>query len=128
MRVILEQVATVAAMLLALVALAWLTAYAVSATERRLIGGLGLILGGLFLATRAADPSMVGVALALCGAGVVVLVRAVLAWRERGASPLWPVAAAVLIPCAFVGALLLGGLLYSVLAGPARLATRLTLG
>ncbi len=127
MRVLLQQVATIAALLLGGASFAWLTAFAISATERRAIGGLGLVFGGLYLALRSADLWMAGVALTLALAGVLHLVRAGVAWRGREPSRLWPVAAAVLIPSAFVGALLRGGVLYSVLAGPARLAERLAL-
>ncbi len=128
MHVWLQQLATVAALMLGGVGFAWLTAFAISATERRAIGGFGLLFGGVYLALRSGDPWMWGVALGLGAAGVLLLVRAGLVWRWREPSRLWPVAAAVLIPSAFVGALLLGGVVYAVLAGPARLAARLALG
>ncbi len=127
MSVLIQQVVMVAALMLAGVGFAWLTAYAIDAIERRLVGGLGLLFAGLYLGLRAADVPMDGVALAVAATGVVVLVRAGMAWRGREASRLWPVAAAVLIPSAFAGAVLLGGVLYSVLEGPARLAQHLAL-
>ncbi len=127
MQSLIGQVATVAALMLGGGIFAWLTAVAIGAAERRAIGGLGLFFGGLYLALRSGDAWMVGVAVTLGSVGVLFLIRAGLVWRWREPSRLWPVAAVVLIPSAFVGALLLGGVLYSVLEGPARLAARLAL-
>jgi hypothetical protein len=116
------------AMLLAIVGAAWVSVRAISATERKLIGAAGLALGGLFLVVRSAEIDMTVVALGLWAFGLLTLLRAFGAWRREGSSRLWPVALLLLLPSAVAGALLLGGVLYSILEGPARLARHLTLG
>ncbi len=116
------------AVLLALAGAAWASVHAISRTERKLIGSAGLLLGGVFLVARSAEVDMTVVALGMGAFGLLTLLRGATAWRRDGASRFWPVAALILIPSAFAGALLLGGVLYSILEGPARLARHLTLG
>ncbi len=116
------------ATLLAIVGVAWLSIRAISATERKLIGAAGLVLGGLFLVARSAELDMTVVALGLWAFGLFALLRAFAAWRREGASRVWPLALLLLLPSAFAGALLLGGVLYSILEGPARMARHLRLG
>ncbi len=115
--------------LLGIVLLAWLTANVITLSERRLVGAVALILAGIFFVARPATaPLLVGIGVVLWAFGLVTFVRTGLAWRQRDGSRAGPVAILVLLPAAFFGAMLLGGLLFSMLEAPARLALRLAGG
>lgn len=123
MELLVSQFTTVMVILLVLVGIAWVLARVITASERRLISSTALVLAGLFFVARGRlEPALALVGLSIWTAGVVMFGKAIVRWRRSDSSRAWPLALVFLLPPAFFGALLLGGVIYSVLAPPARAA------
>ncbi|MBX6365355.1 MAG: hypothetical protein IRZ00_15910 [Gemmatimonadetes bacterium] len=123
MELLWSQFGLVTAVLFVLVSAAWYVARVITAAERKLISSSALVLAGLFYVARVGiEPAMAAIGLAIWAAGVWMFARQAVRWRRAEASRAWPLAVIVLLPPAFFGAVLLGGVVYSILAPPARAA------
>ena len=109
---------------LGLVLAAVLCVQLISPNERRLVSGTALLLAGVLFFTRGSSLVPLVAAVALTGAGAVLMLRAAVVWDDDVASRIGPVAAFLLLPPAFFGAILLVGVVLSALAAPARLLAR----
>lgn len=123
MELLWSQFGLVTAVLFILVSAAWYTARVITAAERKLISSAALVLAGVFYVARVGiEPAMGAIGLAIWATGLWMFVRQAVRWRRAEASRAWPLAVLFLLPPAFFGALLLGGVVYSILAPPARAA------
>ena len=111
---------------LALVLAALLCARIITANERRLVTGTSLLLAGVLFCSRVPAPALFGAGAALTVAGAAMMLRATTAWDEESVSGMGmgALAAVIMIPPAFFGAILLVGVILSALAAPARLRER----
>lgn len=111
--------------LLAVIGVGLLLAQRITRVEKRLIGATAVLLAGLFFLVAAQGDAAMGAAGAVIWlAGLGMFMRAVLAWRPGAASRAGPWAALFLLLPAFLGAVVLAGLLRTLLEGPARIALR----
>lgn len=102
--------------LLVLLTVSLLVARIVSPAERRLATSIGVLLAGIFfIAQPAAGAPALAVGTALWAVGLLGFVRDALRWNRRNASPFGPLALPFLLPPAFFGAVLAGGLLISLI-------------
>lgn len=103
-----------------------LLAKMITPVERRLVAGTALLLAGLFLLSR---PEL-GMSVTVASAGTWMLglgifTRASLDWRGEMASRAGPLAAILVLPGAFLGSILLVGVVVSAAAAPVRLVLRI---
>lgn len=114
----LEQTYTIGtAVLLALLLLALLAARVISPLERRLVTSAAVVLAGAFFVTRgAAEPVAITVGTTALAAGLLAFASAVTTWRSRPSSWVGAAAGLVLLPPAFFGAVLVEGLIISLLS------------
>lgn len=103
--------------LLALLLVALLVARMITPLERRLVVSAAFMLAGLFFVGRAAgDAAATMVGVVCWAAGLGSFVRAALNWTSAAASRIGPLAAALLLPVAFFGAVLVEGLVIGLIS------------
>jgi hypothetical protein len=108
------------------VTLGMLVLMVITPLERRLVAGTALLLAGLFLLSQPDVEIPVTVAGAGAWAtGLTIFTRAGLQWNGDSASRAGPLAALVVLPTAFLGSILLVGVVVSAVAAPLRLILRL---
>lgn len=115
---ILESTYTAAtAFLLALLLVALLVARLITPQERRLVVSVAVTLAGLFFVGQAAgDPVATAVGTAGWAIGLGSFAHGVLTWSSSAASRIGPLAVFFLLPPTFFGAVLVDGLLISLLS------------
>lgn len=102
--------------LLCILVLALLVARVITPVERRLVTSVAFLLAGVFFVaqpTAGAVAQIVGVT--LWAAGLAVFTRDTLRWSRAAASPYGPLAVLLLLPPAFFGAVLVGGVVIGLL-------------
>lgn len=97
---------------------ALVVARSITPLERRLVASTALILSGIFFVARhgEATPSAEPVGAVAWIVGLALFTDGALSWCSRDASRAGPLAVVFLLPPAFFGAVLLTGLVVSLLA------------
>lgn len=114
-------VTTAQVALLAILGVALLIAHLITALERRLLTGVAFLFAGFFFLSRpAAGPAITLVGAASWAVGLAMFLHAGVQWSRAAASRVGPLAAIFLLPPAFFGAVLLGGLAAGLLGGSVR--------
>ncbi len=104
--------------LLAILLVALLMARLITPLERRLVTSTGVILAGMFFVVQSAgDPVAAGIGATGWAIGLGAFAHGVLAWSSAAASRIGPLAAVFLLPPTFFGAVLLDGLVISLVSG-----------
>lgn len=114
------------ALLLASLAISLLVIALISPLERRLVAGAALLLAGLFLLARPGlDLQSALLGTGTWAVGAALFFHAGFNWTRSQATKVGPLAVIFVLPPAFLGAILLGGIVLSILTGPVRLVLRL---
>lgn len=107
--------------LLTILGVALLISRLITALERRLVTGVAFLFAGFFLLSRPADdPASTLIGATSWAVGLAMFLHAGIQWNRAAASRAGPFAAIFLLPPAFFGAVLLGGLAVSLVSGPVR--------
>jgi len=86
-----------------------------SPLERQLLSGVAVFLAGLFFIGRAVEPVAVVVGSGLWLGGIGAFVHAGLQWHSAAMTRVLPLGILLVLPPAFFGAVLVGGLVISLI-------------